>query len=80
MGNFGDYIVLAEVLHSSERKRVFLGIIRELKQSRRQRQQEGHEFAYLTIENSFARLKRLARAFFRFVTFRRGSRSFHHVK
>ena len=53
------------------------GIIRELKQPRRRRQQERHEFAYVTTENCFARL---ARAFSRFLTFRRGSRSFRDVK
>ena len=88
-GHFGDDIVLVEVLHSSERKKSLRGSRNSplvfsweslgslIKQPRRRRTQEGHDFAYLTIENSFARL---ARAFFRFVTFRRGSRSFHDVK
>ena len=52
--------------------------IRNLKQPRRRRQQERHEFAYLIMKySSFARF---ARAFFHFLTFRSLSRSFHDVK
>ena len=39
-------------------------ITRELKQSRRRRQQKPHKFAYLTIKNSI--FARFARAFFIF--------------